>query len=60
MMREFFLEWLKGFDLHVSGRKVLLIMDNFNGHIPLDRLPNHIQLKNTIVFYLPPNATSKI
>jgi hypothetical protein len=60
MMREIFLKWLKGFDLHVSGRKVLLIMDNFSGHIPLDQLPNHIQLRNTTVFYLPPNATSKI
>jgi hypothetical protein len=55
-----FLEWLRGFDLHVSGRKVLLIMDNFSGHIPLDQLPNYIQLKNTIVFYLPLNATLKI
>jgi hypothetical protein len=36
MTREIFLEWLRGFDLHVSGRKVLLIMDNFSGHIPLD------------------------
>jgi hypothetical protein len=60
MTREIFLEWLKGFDLHVLGRKVLLIMDNFNDHIPLDQLPNHIQLRNTTVFYLPPNATSKI
>ncbi len=60
MMREIFLEWLKGFDLHVSGCKVLFIMDNFSGHIPLDQLPNHIQLRNTTVFYLPPNATLKI
>jgi hypothetical protein len=60
MTRIFFLKWLKGFDLHVSRRKVLLIMDNFSGHIPLDQLPNHIQLRNTTVFYLPPNATSKI
>ncbi len=59
-MREIFLEWLRGFNLHVSGRKVLFIMDNFSGHIPLDQLPNHIQLRNTTVFYLPPNATSKI
>ncbi len=42
MTREIFLEWLRGFDLHVLGRKVLLIMDNFSGHIPLDQLPNHI------------------
>ncbi len=59
-MQEIFLEWLKGFDLHASRHKVLLIMDNFSGHIPLDQLPNHIQLRNTTVFYLPPNATSKI
>jgi hypothetical protein len=42
MTREIFLEWFRGFDLHVSRRKVLLIMDNFSGHIPLDKLPNHI------------------
>jgi hypothetical protein len=60
MTREIFLGWLRGFDLHVSGRKVLLIMDNFSGHIPLDQFPNHIQLRNTIIFYLPPNATSKM
>jgi hypothetical protein len=45
MTWEIFLVWLKGFVLHVSGHKVLLIMDNFSGHIPLDPLPNHIQLK---------------
>jgi len=60
MTREIFLEWLRGFDLHVSGHKVLLIMDNFNDHIPFDQLPNNIQLKNIKVFYLPPNVTSKI
>jgi hypothetical protein len=60
MTREIFLEWLRGFNLHVSGRKVLFIMDNFNGHIPLDQLPNHIQLRNTTVFYLPSNTTLKI
>jgi hypothetical protein len=57
---EIFLEWLRGFDLHVLGHKVLLIMDNFSGHIPFDQLPNHIQLKNTTVFYLPLDVTSKI
>jgi hypothetical protein len=45
MTWEIFLKWLMGFDLHVSGRKVFLIMDNFSGHIPLDQLPNHIQLE---------------
>jgi hypothetical protein len=35
-------------------------MDNFDSHIPLNQLPNHIQLRNTTVFYLPPNATLKI
>jgi hypothetical protein len=60
MTRNFFLEWLRGFDLHVSRRKVLLIMDNSSGHIPFDQLRNQIQLRNTIVFYLPPNVTSKI
>lgn len=60
MTQTIFLEWLKAFDLHVSGRKVLLIMDNFSGHIPVDQLPDHVKLQNTTVFYLPPNMTSKI
>jgi hypothetical protein len=60
MTWEIFLEWLRGFDLHVLGCKVFLIMDNFSGHIFLDQFPNHMQLRNTTVFYLPPNATLKI
>ncbi len=55
-----FLEWLRAFDLHVSGRKVLLILDNFSGHSPVEKIPNHIRLRNTTILYLPPNMTSKI
>ncbi len=42
MTQIIFLEWLQAFDLHVSGRKVLLILDNFSGHIPVEKIPDHI------------------
>ncbi|KAI9920157.1 hypothetical protein PsorP6_015799 [Peronosclerospora sorghi] len=60
MTHVIFLEWLKAFDLHVSGRKLFLITDNFSGHIPVEQLPYHVTLQNTTVFYPPPNMTSKI
>ncbi len=60
MTQIIFLEWLRAFDLHVSGRKVLLILDNFNGHTPVDKIPDHIRLWNTTILYLPPNMTLKI
>ena len=44
----------------MANRKVLLLLDNCSAHIPLVNIPNHIQLQNTTVFYLPPNTTSKI
>ncbi len=55
-----FLEWLRAFDLHVSGRKVLLILDNFSGHTPVEKILDHIRLRNTTILYLPSNMTSKI
>jgi len=60
MTQIIFLEWLRAFDLHVSGRKVLLILDNFSGHIPVEKIPDHIRLRNTTILYLPLNMTSKI
>ncbi len=59
-MQIIFLEWLNAFDLHVANRKVLLVLDNCNAHVPLEELLACIQLKNTRVLYLPPNMTSKI
>ncbi len=55
-----FLEWLNAFDLHVANYKVLLVLDNYNAHVPLEELLARIQLRNTCVLYLPPNMTSKI
>jgi hypothetical protein len=60
MTQIIFLEWLQAFDLHVSGRKVLLILDNFSEHIPMEKIPDHIRLRNTTILYLPLNMTSKI
>jgi hypothetical protein len=60
MTQIIFLEWLRAFDLHVYGRKVLLILDNFSGHTSMEKIPDHIRLRNTTILYLPPNMTSKI
>jgi hypothetical protein len=60
MTQIIFLEWLNTFDLHVANRKVLLVLDNYSAHVPLEELPARIQLRNTCVLYLPPNMTSKI
>jgi hypothetical protein len=60
MTQVIFLEWLKGFDAQMAGHNVLLIMDNCNAHIPLMQLTSVVTLRNTTVFYLPPNTTSKI
>ncbi len=60
MTQIIFLEWLRAFDLHVFGRKVFLILDNFSGHTPVEKIPDHIRLRNTTILYLPPNMTSKI
>jgi len=60
MTQIIFLEWLWAFDFHVSGWKVLLILDNFSGHTPMEKILDHICLQNTTILYLPPNMTSKI
>jgi len=60
MTQIIFLEWLRAFNLHVSGRKVFLILDNFSGHTPVEKIPDHIRLRNMTILYLPPNMTSKI
>jgi hypothetical protein len=54
------LEWLRAFDLHVFSRKVLLILDKFSRHTSVEKIPDHIRLRNTTILYLPPNMTSKI
>jgi len=35
-------------------------LDNFSGHTPVEKIPDHIHLRNTTILYLPPNMTSKI
>jgi len=60
MTQVIFLEWLKGFDAQMAGRNVLLVMDNCSAHIPLMQLASIVTIRNTTVFYLPPNTTLKI
>lgn len=53
-----FFEWLTGFDAYVwrtTGRKVLLLLDNFVGHCSAHCLPN---LESVDVLFLSANATS--
>jgi hypothetical protein len=44
----------------MARRNVLLIMDNCSAHIPLMQFASVVTLRNTTVFYLLPNTTSKI
>jgi hypothetical protein len=45
----------------MDGWKVILFLDNCSAHIKdADLEKFNIQLKNTTLFYLPPNTTSKI
>ncbi|KAF2164155.1 hypothetical protein M409DRAFT_25501 [Zasmidium cellare ATCC 36951] len=57
------LQWLRWFDSQMSGRRVVLVMDNFSAHETavneLDTLPAEYGLRNTEVVWLPPNTTSK-
>lgn len=48
-------EYLEWFDKRMSGRQVLLLMDNFSAH---EAASQAMQLQNVRVHYLPPNTTS--
>jgi hypothetical protein len=49
-----FSDWLRKFDLKMSGRKVLLLLDNASSHYVA------YQCRNVKIHFLPPNMTSKI
>ncbi len=49
------------FDRRMQGHQILLLLDNCPGHIPLEKFAEmNMVLRNTRVFYLPPNMTSAI
>lgn len=54
MTKRIFKTWIKRFDINMKeqNRKILLIQDNFSGHI-ID-----FQLRNIELYYLPPNMTA--
>ena len=56
MTSELFMEYLVSLDkkMHLSGRKVALILDNCPAH------PNVKNLQNVELFFLSPNTTSKL
>ncbi|KAI1000685.1 hypothetical protein K3495_g7512 [Podosphaera aphanis] len=61
MNTEIMIEYLKWFDGQISGRKVILIIDNFSGHKAAFEYLNSdpsTMLKNTEVIFLPPSITS--
>ena len=55
MTAKLFEEWLKPFDDLMKGRDVLLLLDNCSAH-----WNNGLQLKNTVLKFLPPNSTSRL
>jgi hypothetical protein len=61
MTQNVFRPWLLDFDRRMQGRQVLLLLDNCLGHIPLEKFAEmNVVLRNTRVFYLPPNMTSVV
>lgn len=60
MTQAIFSEWIKYFDRRMSGRKVILVLDNCSAHSTAENLSSLVELRNTTVLYLPPNMTSKI
>jgi hypothetical protein len=61
MTQNVFRLWLLDFDRRMQGRQVLLLLDNHPGHIPLEKFAEmNVVLRNTRVFYLPPNMTSAV
>jgi hypothetical protein len=50
-----FERWLKAFDRRMTGRKVILLIDNAPSHAV-----NAVELQNTTIRFLPPNTTSRI
>jgi hypothetical protein len=61
MTQNVFRLWLLDFDCRMQGRQVLLLLDNCPGHIPLEKFAEmNVVLRNTHVFYLPPNMTSAV
>ncbi|KXN64541.1 DDE-domain-containing protein, partial [Conidiobolus coronatus NRRL 28638] len=60
MTRKIFKVWLKYFDRRATGRKVLLVLDNYSAHILNNVELNNLRLQNTRILYLPPNFTSRL
>ena len=59
MTGQIFQEWLHWFDRRMSGKKVVLLMDNFSGHeLGVELLSAAQGLQNTLVIWLPANSTS--
>jgi hypothetical protein len=59
MKTDIMVEWLYWFDQQVTGRKVLLLMDNFSAHTAAVEALKLMPLQNTVICWLPPNSTSK-
>jgi len=61
MTQNVFRLWLLDFDRRMQGYQVLLLLDNYMGHIPLEKFAEmNVVLRNTRVFYLSPNMTSAV
>lgn len=63
MTASIFEERLRWFGQKMTGRKVVLLLDNFSAHVAayneLSTLPEGYGLQNIEIVWLPPNSTSK-
>jgi hypothetical protein len=61
MTQNIFRVWLLDFDRRMQSRQVFLLLENCSGHIPLEKFAEmNVVLRNTCIFYLPPNMTSAV
>lgn len=58
---QIFTEFLQWFDRQMSGRKVILLMDNFSAHqaAMAKIITSGFDLQNTLIVWLPSNSTSQ-
>lgn len=54
---QLFAEWIRQLndDMKTQGRHILLLLDNFSGHMVDDEEFSHVRIK-----FLPPNTTSRL
>lgn len=62
MTIQFFIEFLRWFDMKMNGRKVALLIDNFSAHqaAAAEILASQQLLQSTLIIWLPANSLEAV